>query len=65
MESLLVHGFSLDVEMLGFKACFFEVSEGLDEAYIVGGLRSKWKVLFASNSFGGSTSAGLDFKLSG
>ena len=39
--------------------------EGLDEAFIVGGVRGKWKVVFASNGFGGGTTAGGGFELSG
>jgi len=57
IESLFVHGRVLDVEMFGFKACFFEVVKGLDEAFIVGGVRGERKVLFASNGFGGDTTS--------
>ena len=65
IESLFVHGFILDVETFRFDACFFEVVKGADEALIVGGVRGKRKVLFASNSFGSGTSASGGFKLSG
>ena len=51
-----MHGFVLDVKAFGFKACFFEVVEGLNKAFVVGGVSNKWKVLFVSNGFEGGTS---------
>ena len=65
VEGLFVHGFIFDVETFGFDACFFEVVEGVDEAFIAGGVRSERKVLFGSKGFGSGTSAGGGFKLSG
>ena len=63
-----MHGFVLDVEKFGFKACFFEVIDGTNEAFVVGCVRSKWKILFASDSLTWwcwhFSSAGGDFKLS-
>ena len=52
VEGLFVHGFIFDIETFGLEACFFEVVESEDEAFIVGGVRGERKVLFASNGFG-------------
>ena len=60
-----MNNFVFDVETFRFKAWFFEVVDGLDEAFVAGCIGSKWKVLFASDYFGGVTSAGGGFKLSG
>ena len=59
-----MRGFVLDVEMFGFKECFFEVVNGANKAFVVGGVGGKWKILFASDSLGGISSAGGSFKLS-